>query len=196
VVREDVEEILDRLDVSRFEFSLPAGRLSGKFMEGEWADVLDSASRLMNEGTFRVSLSVGRSGNAQEKQRIRGRIQHLIEVFRRSGSIEQFDHVVAEGRNQVSGDREVVDLLKERFISYVDVDAGVFNDPLRAAAEAVEILHRQARDHEDFFARTLPDVTGTPDDSVGPAFAAATAFEKSAVGQAAVNQALSGGAVR
>ncbi|MGW9413830.1 hypothetical protein [Arthrobacter cupressi] len=182
VVREDVEDILDRLDVSRFEFSLPAGRLSGKFMEGEWADVLDSASRLMSEGTFRVSLSVGRSGNAQEKQRIRGRIQHLIEVFRRSGSIEQFDHVVAEGRDSVSGDREVVDLLKERFISYVDVDAGIFNDPARAAAEAVEILRKQARDHEDFFARTLPEVTGTPDQSVVPALAADPLAEPSVTG--------------
>lgn len=171
VVREDVEDILERLDVSRFEFSLPAGRLSGKLMEGEWADVLDSASRLMSEGTFRVSLSVGRSGTAQEKQRIRDRIQQLIELFRRSGSMEQFDHVVAEGRDSVSGDREVVDLLKERFISYVDVDAGIFNDPARSAAEAVAILRKQAQHHEDFFARTLPAVTGTPDTSVVPTLA-------------------------
>jgi len=177
VVREDVEEILDRLDISRFEFSLPAGRLSGKFMDGEWADMLDSASRLMNEGTFRVSLSVGRSGSARDKQRIRERIQHLIDVFRRAGSMEQFDHVVAEGKNSISGDREVVDLLRERFISYVDVDAGVFNDPARAAAEAVDILRKQARNHEEFFARTLPDVTGTPDNSVVPALASAIAVE-------------------
>jgi len=177
VVREDVEDILERLDVSRFEFSLPAGRLSGKCMEGEWADVLDSASRLMSEGTFRVSLSVGRSGSAQDKRRIRERIQQLIEVFRRAGSMEQFDHVVAEGRNSISGDREVVDLLKERFISYVDVDAGVFNDPARASAEAVEILRNQSQNHEDFFARTLPEVTGMPDNSVVPALAAAAGAE-------------------
>jgi len=178
VVREDVGDILDRLDVSRFEFSLPAGRLTGKFMEGEWADVLDSASRLMSEGTFRISLSVGRSGSAQDKQRIRERIQQLIELFRRSGSMEQFDHVMAEGRNSVSGDREVVDLLKERFISYVDVDAGAFNDPVRAAAEAVEILRKQSQNHEDFFARTLPDVKGTPDNSVVPALAAAMSVKQ------------------
>ncbi|WP_253182821.1 hypothetical protein [Arthrobacter sp. SW1] len=172
VLREDVEEILDRLDVSRFEFSLPAGRLSGKLMEGEWADVLDSASRLMSEGTFKVSLSVGRSGNAKDKQRIRERIQQLIELFRRSGSMEQFDHVVAEGRDSASGDREVVDLLRERFISYVDVDAGIFNDPARAAAEAVDILRKQAANHEAFFARTLPEITGSPDNSVVPGLAA------------------------
>ncbi|WP_245413086.1 hypothetical protein [Arthrobacter celericrescens] len=198
VVREDVEDILERLDVSRFEFSLPAGRLSGTSMGGEWADVLDSASRLMSEGTFRVSLSVGRSGSARDKQRIRERIQHLIEVFRRAGSMEQFDHVVAEGKNSVSGDREVVDLLKERFISYVDVDADAFNDPARAAAEAVEILRNQAQNHEEFFARTLPEVTGMPDNSVVPRLAAATAMEQATAGEqaAAGEHALAGGAAR
>ncbi len=34
VVREDIEEVLTRLEVSRFEFALPAERLSGKLMEG------------------------------------------------------------------------------------------------------------------------------------------------------------------
>ena len=168
VLREDVEEILTRLEVSRFEFALPAERLSGRLMDGEWADVLDSASRLMTEGTFRISLSVGRTGKAEDKQRIRGRIQRLIDSFRSSGSVEQFDYVVAEGKDTLTGDREVVDLLKERFIAQVDVDADVFNDPSRSAAEAITILARQAQENEAFFRRTLPDVMGSPDNSQVP----------------------------
>ncbi|MFJ4026706.1 hypothetical protein ACIPWF_06240 [Paenarthrobacter sp. NPDC089989] len=168
VVREDIEEILTRLEVSRFEFALPAERLSGKLMEGEWADVLDSASRLMAEGTFRISLSVGRSGKAEDKQRIRDRIQQLIDLFRRAGSVEHFDYVVAEGKDSLTGDREVVDLLKERFISHIDVDADVFNDPAKSVAEAVAILNKQAMDNEAFFARTLPDTKGAPDNGVVP----------------------------
>ncbi|MFF1831592.1 hypothetical protein [Paenarthrobacter sp. NPDC058040] len=168
VVREDIEEILTRLEVSRFEFALPAERLSGQLMEGEWADVLDSASRLITEGTFRISLSVGRSGKAEDKQRIRDRIQQLIDLFRRAGSVEHFDYVVAEGKDSLTGDREVVDLLKERFISHIDVDADVFNDPGKSVAEAVSILNKQARDNEAFFARTLPDTKGAPDNGSVP----------------------------
>lgn len=168
VVREDVEEILSRLEVSRFEFALPAERLSGKLMEGEWADVLDSASRLMTEGTFRISLSVGRSGKAADKQRIRERIQQLIEQFRHAGSVEHFDYVVAEGKDSLTGDREVVDLLKERFISHVEVDADAFNDPAKSVAQAVSILNKQSRDNEEFFARTLPEVQGSPDTALVP----------------------------
>ncbi|UVJ39432.1 hypothetical protein [Arthrobacter sp. CJ23] len=163
VVREDVEEILTRLEVSRFEFALPAERLSGKLMEGEWADVLDSASRLMSEGTFRISLSVGRAGKAEDKQRIRDRIQQLIELFRRAGSVEHFDYVVAEGKDSVTGEREVVDLLKERFIAHIEVDADTFNDPAKSTAEAVAILNQQAKANQAFFARTLPGTVGAPD---------------------------------
>lgn len=165
VLREDVEEILSRLEVSRFEFALPAERLSGKLMDGEWADVLESAAHLMKEGTFRISLSVGRTGKAEDKQRIRHRIQQLIDSFRRAGSVEQFDYVVAEGKDSRTGDREVVDLLKERFIAHVDVNADVLNDPSRSTAEAITILGRQARENEAFFRRTLPDITGLPDNS-------------------------------
>lgn len=168
VVREDIEEILARLEVSRFEFALPAERLSGKLMEGEWADVLDSASRLMNQGTFRISLSVGRAGSADDKRRIRARIQRLIDLFRQAGSVEHFDYVVAEGKDSLTGDREVVDLLKERFISHIEVDPDVFNDPQRSTAEAIAILNKQARDNEPFFARTLPDVKGAADSSLVP----------------------------
>ncbi|MFE4195664.1 hypothetical protein ACFRJ9_07360 [Paenarthrobacter sp. NPDC056912] len=168
VVREDVEEILARLEVSRFEFAIPAERLSGKLMEGEWADVLDSTSRLMTEGTFRISLTVGRSGKAEDKQRIRDRIQQLIDLFRRAGSVEHFDYVVAEGKDSLTGDREVVDLLKERFISHVEVDADVFNDPRKSVAEAIAILNRQARDNEAFFERTLPAITGSADSAQVP----------------------------
>ncbi|WP_251041332.1 hypothetical protein [Arthrobacter sp. ISL-30] len=168
VLREDVEEILSRLEVSRFEFALPAERLSGKLMDGEWADVLESASHLMKEGTFRISLSVGRTGKAEDKQRIRDRIQQLIDSFRRAGSVEQFDYVVAEGKDSRTGDREVVDLLKERFIAHVDVNADVLNDPSRSTAEAITILGRQARENEAFFRRTLPDITGLPDNSSVP----------------------------
>ncbi|MFC8041047.1 hypothetical protein ACFUOZ_16965 [Paenarthrobacter sp. NPDC057355] len=168
VVREDVEEILTRLEVSRFEFALPAERLSGKLMEGEWADVLESASRLMNQGTFRISLSVGRSGNADEKRGIRERIQRLIDLFREAGSVEHFDYVVAEGKDSLTGDREVVDLLKERFISHIEVDPDVFNDPGKSAAEAIANLNKQARDNEAFFARTLPDTKGTADSGLVP----------------------------
>ncbi|MFJ4210623.1 hypothetical protein ACIPY2_19385 [Paenarthrobacter sp. NPDC089675] len=175
VVREDVEEILNRLEVSRFEFALPAERLSGKLMEGEWADVLDSASRLMTEGTFRISLSVGRSGKAEDKQRIRERIQQLIDLFRRAGSVEHFDYVVAEGKDSLTGEREVVDLLKERFVSHIEVDADVFNDPAKSVAEAVSILNKQARDNEAFFARTLPEIKGAPDNSAVPDVVAAGA---------------------
>ncbi|MEV7607065.1 hypothetical protein AB0N65_16650 [Paenarthrobacter sp. NPDC089322] len=168
VVREDIEDILARLEVSRFEFALPAERLSGKLMEGEWADVLDSASRLMTEGTFRISLSVGRSGKAEDKQRIRERIQQLIHLFRRAGSVEHFDYVVAEGKDSLTGDREVVDLLKERFISHIEVDPDVFNDPRRSTEEAIAILNKQAKDNEAFFARTLPDTKGSPDSGSVP----------------------------
>lgn len=168
VVREDIEEILNRLEVSRFEFALPAERLSGKLLEGEWADVLDSASRLMTEGTFRISLSVGRSGRAEDKQRIRERIQRLIELFRGSASVEHFDHVVAEGKDSLTGDREVVDLLKERFVSHIDVDPDTFNDPRKSSAAAIAILNKQAKDNEAFFARTLPDVAGTADSALVP----------------------------
>ncbi|GAA2855022.1 hypothetical protein GCM10010523_14590 [Paenarthrobacter ilicis] len=168
VVREDIEEILNRLEVSRFEFALPAERLSGKLLEGEWADVLDSASRLMTEGTFRISLGVGRSGRAEDKQRIRERIQRLIELFRGSASVEHFDHVVAEGKDSLTGDREVVDLLKERFVSHIDVDPDTFNDPRKSSAAAIAILNKQAKDNEAFFARTLPDVAGTADSALVP----------------------------
>ncbi len=182
VVREDIEEILSRLEVSRFEFALPAERLSGKLMEGEWADVLDSASRLMNEGTFRISLSVGRSGRAEDKQRIRERIQQLIDLFRRAGSVEHFDYVVAEGKDSLTGDREVVDLLKERFISHIEVDPDVFNDPRKSTVEAIAILSKQARDNEAFFARTLPDIRGSADSVPVPDIVAG--------GMAAVREAL------
>ncbi|MGP0221999.1 MULTISPECIES: hypothetical protein [unclassified Paenarthrobacter] len=168
VVREDVEEILARLEVSRFEFALPAERLTGKLMEGEWADVLDSASRLMTEGTFRLSLSVGRSGTTEDKQRIRERIQRLIDLFRRSGSVEHFDYVVAEGRDSVNGDREIVDLLKERFVSHVEVESDVLNDPAKSTAQAIAILNRQAKDNEAFLARTLPEVRGSAEPGLVP----------------------------
>jgi hypothetical protein len=182
VVREDIEEILNRLEVTRFEFALPAERLSGKLMEGEWADVLDSASRLMNQGTFRISLSVGRSGRAEDKQRIRDRIQQLIDLFRRAGSVEHFDYVVAEGKDSLTGDREVIDLLKERFISHIEVDPDVFNDPRKSTAEAISILGKQARDNEAFFALTLPEIKGSADSGSVPDIVAG--------GVAAVRQAL------
>ncbi|MGO4432543.1 hypothetical protein AB4Y88_04345 [Paenarthrobacter sp. RAF9] len=122
----------------------------------------------MNEGTFRISLSVGRSGKAEDKQRIRDRIQQLIDLFRRAGSVEHFDYVVAEGKDSLTGDREVVDLLKERFISHVEVDPDVFNDPQKSVAEAIVILNKQARDNEPFFARTLPDLKGPADAGLVP----------------------------
>lgn len=195
VVREDIEEILTRLEVSRFEFALPAERLSGKLMEGEWADVLDSASRLVSEGTFRISLSVGRSGRAEDKQRIRDRIQQLIDLFRRAGSVEHFDYVVAEGKDSLTGDREVVDLLKERFISHIEVDADAFNDPARSVAEAVSILNKQATDNEGFFARTLPETRGAPDNgSVPDIVAGGVAAIRAAMAQASDAQEKQGGA--
>ena len=91
-----------------------------------------------------------------------------LEQFRHAGSVEHFDYVVAEGKDSLTGDREVVDLLKERFISHVEVDADAFNDPAKSVAQAVSILNKQARDNEEFFARTLPEVRGSPDTALVP----------------------------
>ncbi|MCA4135677.1 hypothetical protein [Arthrobacter sp. M4] len=167
VLREDVDQILARLQVSKFEFAVPAGKLNDG-AQGEWAEVLGSASRLMTQGTFRMSLSVGRSGNATEKQRVRERIQQLIEQFRRSATLEQFDYAVAEGRDSVSGDREIVDLLKDRFIARVEVAADVVNDPQKSTEEAISIFARQSADHDGYFAQCLPAVKGLPEASWVP----------------------------
>jgi hypothetical protein len=112
----------------------------------------------------------------------------LIDLFRQAGSVEHFDYVVAEGKDSLTGDREVVDLLKERFISHIEVDPDVFNDPQKSTAEAIAILNKQARDNEPFFARTLPDVKGTADSSLVPDLVAG--------GMATVRAALAAAVVR
>ncbi|MNI84122.1 hypothetical protein D3C73_1409940 [compost metagenome] len=89
----------------------------------------------------------------------------------------------------------MVDLLKERFISHIEVDPDVFNDPQKSTAEAIAILNKQARDNEAFFARTLPDIKGSADSGLVPDIVAGGMATVRAALAAAVESAEKGGHV-
>lgn len=154
VLRQDLDQVLDEMRLTQIELAIPAEQIDRNLIGGDWVEALDGASRLTHDGVIRIGLSVGRAGDAHYKQAFSRRLQELTDHLRQAAGIGALKTAKVSGVHQ--GNPQVVDLVNDKFVERVEVDADRFNDPDLALGYAREVLHSAVTENQEFLDRVTP----------------------------------------
>lgn len=173
ILTQNLDQVLTDMRVSAIDVAIPANRISRDLVGGDWVQALDGARALAQDGVIRIGISVGRSGNAAHKQRMRRRIRQMTDLLRGSDGLAEFNSARVTGN--VQGNNRSINLLEDHFIEKTEVDADRINDPDRSAEYAREVLRSSRTRNKDYLESAVPTVpdevaefptafTETPDD--------------------------------
>lgn len=165
VYREDLADVLAEMRMTAVELSIPAAQVPMLGGGDDWAEVLDNASRLVNDGGIRIRVSVGRTGNAAAKQAKSNRIRDLVGLLR-NRSQDQMGHLGkarVEGKEPGSSNPITVDLLNQKFVARVEVPGEALSDPTEAASAAMDAIDAEWQRQRGFLAENTPPVDGDAD---------------------------------
>ncbi|WP_139204891.1 hypothetical protein [Arthrobacter sp. OV608] len=154
VLRRDLDAVLRRMRITEVEVAVPAERLDRELVGGDWVAALDGARSLSHDGVIRIGLSVGQKGDAFYKASFSEHVRTLVDQLRQATGFG--DLTTARVAGSVRGDRQVVDLINDRFVERVDVDPDKFGDPERATNYARDVLTAVADRTKDYLEGTLP----------------------------------------
>ncbi|WP_182652483.1 oxidoreductase [Dietzia sp. CQ4] len=157
VLTHDLDRILSDMVLSSIELAIPATRINRELVGGDWVETLEASKRLAEDrGIVRVGVAVGRRGDRQFKARIRSRIRTLTNQLRGSGALSEVDSARVKGT--VRGLSRTVDLMSDRFVEQVEVEADILNDPERSAEYAWSLLVESLRRSAEYLAQVVPPV--------------------------------------
>ncbi|MEY1676099.1 oxidoreductase [Gordonia sp. ABKF26] len=161
VLTQDLDQVLDEMRFSSIEVAIPAERIDRDLVGGDWVETL-AASRALaqNGGVVHVGMAVGRRGSRSFKETIRQRIRELTSQLRGSSGLSEMQSARVTGT--IRGQQRTVDLLADRFVEKVDVDADRLADPAESVAYARQVLGKALRDRSDYLSRVVPIVDQTP----------------------------------
>jgi hypothetical protein len=141
VLREDLDAVLAEMRLTEVQIAIPAERITRDLIGGDWAEALDMGKRLTQDGTVRIGMSVGRSGDRDFKERMSLRYHELVNALRTSVGLSELS--AARVRGVYRGSSETIDLLEDRLAEQVNVDGDRWSDPDRAIEYARETLLTQ-----------------------------------------------------
>jgi hypothetical protein len=138
----------------------------------DWAEVLDNASNLINDGAISIKMSIGRTGDAAAKQAKTNRIRTLVDLLlnRSQDQMGHFNRAKVYGTEPGTKNPITVDLLNQKFVAKVDVDAEALADPDEAASAAMTVIDDEWEVHRKYLEDSTPPVEGTVDPSLVGSF--------------------------
>lgn len=158
VLRRDLDVVLSGMRLTEVEVAVPAERLDRGLVGGDWVEALDGARQLSHDGMIRIGLTVGLRGDAQFKASFSDHLRSLVSQLRQAVGFNEL--TTARVAGQVNGHRQVIDLIHDRFVERVKVDADKLGDPDKSVEHAREVLAKVATGASDYLRDTLPEVTG------------------------------------
>ena len=158
IYREDLSEVLEAMRVTAIDVSIPSAQAAQLSGGGDWAEMLDNAHRLLEDGAIQVKISIGRGGRGDAKARRLNRLRELVEQLRTSKELGRFTKAKVYGADEETGDLLRVDLLEQKFIARVEVPAEENTVPEVAAREALSVMDREWHSNRDFLTAATPDV--------------------------------------
>ena len=160
VYREDLAEVLDEMRMTAIELTVSSAQVPLVGGGDDWAELLDNASNLIDDGAISLKLSIGRGGNASARQARTSKVRRLVDLIR-SRSQDQMGHfsrVKVQGTESGTKNPITVDLLNQKFVARVEVDAETLSDAERAAPAAMEVISEQWRTNRAFLINSTPPV--------------------------------------
>lgn len=154
VLRRDLDAVLREMRITEVEVAVPAERLDRDLVGGDWVEALDGARSLSHDGVIRIGLSVGQKGDAFYKASFSEHVRGLVDQLRQATGFG--DLTTAKVAGSVRGNRQVIDLINDKFVERVEVDPDKFGDPERATSHAREVLSSVAERTKDYLQSTLP----------------------------------------
>lgn len=130
VLRTDIEDILEEIQLSKISVSIPANYINDELLgplDENWAVALRANRDLVDDGIVNLNLSVGRSGNEIHRQRIRQKLLLLIANLVRNVDHRKLAAARVEGVSN-SG-REIVNLLEMKLAATVEIDRTRWANP-------------------------------------------------------------------
>jgi hypothetical protein len=162
VYREDLADVLNSMRVTALEVSIPTSQVPMLSRGDDWAEALDNAQRLLEDGAIRLRVSIGRGGKAADKaprlERIRDLLGQLL-----ARDLSHFHSAKAVGQEGGTDNPLTVDLIEQKFIARVFVSAEDLAAAQQAAQTAMDVLTSEWQNHREFLDRATPAVDGDPD---------------------------------
>jgi hypothetical protein len=153
VLRRDLDAVLREMRFTEIEVAVPAERLDRDLVGGDWVEALDGARSLSHDGVLRIGLSVGQKGDAFYKASFSDHVRSLVDQVRQATGFGDLTTARVVGR--VRGNRQVIDLINDKFVERVDVDPDKFGDPDQATNHAKEVLASAAEKTAEYLKGTL-----------------------------------------
>lgn len=162
VYREDLAEILDAMRMTAVELSVPSAQVPMLGGGDDWVEVLDNASNLIEDGMISLKMSIGRGGDAAARQARTNKVRDLVDRLRGRSpdQLGHFSRVKVHGTQPGTKNPITVDLLNQKFVAQVEVDAETLFDAERAAPAARAVIVEQWRTNRDFLTASTPPVDG------------------------------------
>lgn len=171
VYREDLAEVLEDMRMTAVELSVSSNQVPLIGGGDDWAELLDNASNLIEDGAISLKMSIGRAGDAAARQARTSKIRELVDLIRGrdQDQMSHFNRVKVHGTEPGTKNPITVDLLNQKFVAHVEVDAETLSDAERAAPAAMTVIDQEWRTNRDFLTDSTPAVDGDGDsDLVGP----------------------------
>jgi hypothetical protein len=161
VYREDLAEVLDEMRMTAVELSVSSAQVPMLGGGDDWAEVLDNAKNLLEDGAITLKMSIGRSGDAAARQARTNKIRGLVDLLRGrdQDQMGHFNRVKVVGTEPGTKNPITVDLLNQKFVAHVEVDAEILFDAERAAPAASAVIDAQWRANRQFLTDSTPAVT-------------------------------------
>lgn len=169
VLTRDLDRVLDEMQLSSIEIAVPAERIDRALVGGDWVDALESGRALaQNGGVVRIGMAVGKRGDRTTKYGIRQHMRSLIDQLRGSGALSEMQSARVTGT--IRGSQRSVDLLADRFVEKVEVEADMLADPEVSVEYAHDLLRGALRDSRDYLAEAVPEVDSAGRSGLRPQF--------------------------
>lgn len=165
VYREDLADVLDAMRMTAVELSVPSAQVPMLSGGDDWVEVLDNASNLIEDGMISLKMSIGRGGDAAARQARTTKIRDLVDRLRGRSpdQLGHFSRVKVHGTQPGTKNPITVDLLNQKFVAQVEVDAVTLFDAERAAPAARAVIDEQWRTNREFLTDSTPPVDGDGD---------------------------------
>lgn len=168
IYREDLAEVLEAMRMTAVDLSVSSAQVQRLGGGEDWVEVLDNASSLIQDGAISITLSVGRTGNAAAKQAKANRIRAIVDSIRARSQdqISLLNRAKVRGKEQGSKNPVTVDLLNQKFVARVEVNAEALADADRAAPAAMAVISEQWERNSGYLTASTPPVDGDVDRSL------------------------------
>lgn len=138
VLRDNLDEVLAEMRITELQISVPTSSITRELVGGDWFEALEAGKRLAEDGTVRIGMSVGRKGDQNFKERMSEMYRARVFQLRQSLGLQDFNSARVHGRRL--GNPQMVDLIEDRLVHSVEVEADQWFDSDLSVEYASEVL--------------------------------------------------------